>query len=124
MFGRDFILDFLNDAYTFSRPLSNKTSAYKREYEDKITVIQEAYGVSEDDITVEVVKEYGSSFLKVKGSTKNEVLNATFEFSNSFKIDPDTVKEIKYKAKDGLVYIDLVKKEPEKSTIAINKIEE
>ena len=120
----NFIVDFLNDAYTFSRPLSNKVSAYKREYEDKITIIQEAYGVSEDNVTVDIVKEYGSSYLKVKGSTKNEVLNATFEFSNSFKIDPDTIKEINYKCKDGLLYIDLLKKKPEKPSIAISKIAE
>lgn len=120
----NFIVDFLNDAYTFSRPLSNKASAYKRDYEDKITIIQEAYGVSEDNISVEVTKEYGSSFLKVKGSTKNDILNATFEFSNSFKIDPDTIKAINYKAKDGLLYIDLLKKEPEKPSIEINKVEE
>lgn len=120
----NFIVDFLNDAYTFSRPLSNKVSAYKRDYEDKITIIQEAYGVSEDNISVEVTKEYGSSFLKVKGSTKNDILNATFEFSNSFKIDPDTIKAINYKAKDGLLYIDLLKKEPEKPSIEINKVEE
>lgn len=120
----NFIVDFLNDSYTFSRPLSNKVCAYKRDYEDKITIIQEAYGVSEDNISVEVVKEYGAAFLKVKGSTKNDVLNATFEFSNSFRIDPDTIKEINYKSKDGLLYIDLVKKEPEKPSIKISKVEE
>lgn len=123
MFSRDFIMDFLNDAYTFSRPLSNKVSAYKRDYEDKITIIQEAYGVPEEDISLELVKERGTSFLKVKGSTKNEVLNATFEFSNSFVVDPNAIKEVNYKAKDGLLYIDLVKKEPEKTNIQIKKAE-
>lgn len=78
--------------------------------DNKDTIVINALGVSEKDITVEIkpsTYDDRTNYLYISGETDNEKTNTKYSFSNRFSLNKLKVKEIKYEAIDGLLYIDI-----------------
>lgn len=112
-------LDWLEPMWSFDRVTSNKKPYTIKKDKEKCLIVHEAMGISENDITVEVQKERGISYLVLKGSSKNEVTGDTYRFNSVFQIDENQIKTITKVARDGLLYVYIEYKEPEKPKVEI-----
>lgn len=78
--------------------------------EGKDTIIINALGVNEDDFEIEIKPnryDERTTYLCIKGETENAITETKYSIENRFTINKLKVKEIKYYAKDGLLYIDV-----------------
>lgn len=107
-------LDWYEPFWSFDRVTSNKKPYTIKKDKEKCVIVHEALGISEEDITVEVVKEKAISYLVLKGASKNKVTGDTYRFNSAFQIDENQIKAVKKMAKDGLLYVYIEYKEPEK----------
>ena len=92
--------------------------------EDKDTIVINALGVSEDDVKIQIKpSKYDdrTTYLYIEGETDNEITGTKYSISNRFTINKLKVQEIKYFAKDGLLYIDVLYKEEPSIEIPISK---
>lgn len=79
--------------------------------EGKDTIIINALGVSEDDIKITLKpSKYDdrTTYLYIEGETDNKITGTKYSIENRFTINKLKVKEIKYSAKDGLLYIEVM----------------
>ena len=79
--------------------------------ESKDTIVINALGVSEDDIKITLKpSKYDdrTTYLYIEGETDNKITGTKYSIENRFTINKLKVKEIKYSAKDGLLYIDVI----------------
>ena len=79
--------------------------------EGKDTIVINALGVSEDDIKITLKpSKYDdrTTYLYIEGETDNKITGTKYSIENRFTINKLKVKEIKYSAKDGLLYIDVI----------------
>lgn len=79
--------------------------------EGKDTIIVNALGISMDDIKITIKPsryDDRTTYLYIEGETDNVVTGTKYSISNRFTINKLKVKEIKYYAKDGLLYIEVM----------------
>ena len=79
--------------------------------EGKDTIVVNALGVSEDDIKITLKpSKYDdrTTYLYIEGEPDNKITGTKYSIENRFTINKLKVKEIKYSAKDGLLYIDVI----------------
>ncbi len=79
--------------------------------EGKDIIIINALGVSEDDIKITLKpSKYDdrTTYLYIEGETDNKITGTKYSIENRFTINKLKVKEIKYSAKDGLLYIEVM----------------
>lgn len=79
--------------------------------EGKDTIVINALGVSEDNIKITLKpSKYDdrTTYLYIEGETDNKITGTKYSIENRFTINKLKVKEIKYSAKDGLLYIDVI----------------
>lgn len=116
--------DFFNwdrPAYTFSRSVHDMSPYKIKTLEDRVVLVHNIVGVKEDDISVEIANKDGRDKLIIKGVTHNDVLNYDYKINSEFDIKADMFKSVTYSVEDGLLYINLYKKEPEKTKLLVTK---
>lgn len=79
--------------------------------EGKDTIIVNALGVAEEDIKITIKPnryDERTTYLYIEGETDNLITGTKYSISNRFTINKLKIKEIKYSAKDGLLYIEVI----------------
>ena len=117
-------LDWLEPYWSFDRVTSNKKPYTIKKDEDKCVIIHEALGIPEEEIKVELTKEGANTYLTLKGSTKNKVTGDTYRFNSAFVVDENQIKSVYKTAKDGILYVVIEYKEPDKPQIEVKDIED
>lgn len=112
-------LDFDSDFYNFQRSIKDMKPYEVVKTNDKSTVVFNVLGLSKENISVTVEKQRGTDYLVISGEQKNEITNKTYSVNGRFIIDVNEVKNIEWRVKDGLLYIDVYFKQPEKPLINI-----
>lgn len=94
----------------FRRPVKDMRPSQVIQTKEGYRIITNTLGIREDDITVDLSHDY---ILSIKGETE---LEHGFNNKVNLKFDLRTIgnaiKEIKYKSRDGLTYIDIILTEP------------
>ncbi len=121
MFDLDSFFDWDKPAYAFSRPVHDMKPYSIKTLEDRVVLVHNIVGIKEDDIKVEVVHKDNRDRLVIEGVTHNDVLNYDYKVSSTFDIKADMFKSVTYEVKDGLLYINLFKKEPVATTLTVTK---
>lgn len=117
-----FDLFFDKGSYSFNRDIKDMHPYQIKRDEAKTTIVHNIVGIREEDISVSLQEDSNVVYLEIKGETKNEVLGSTYNVSSRFSVDYDRVKNIEHYAKDGLLYINVYYKEPNRPKIDIKKI--
>jgi HSP20 family molecular chaperone IbpA len=116
--------DFLGwdkTAYAFNRSVKDTYPYNIKDCEDKIVIVHNVVGIKPDDISVVVENGDGRDKLIINGKTHNEVLDSDYTVHSSFRFNSDDFKSIDYHTEDGLLYIELNKRQAKKKQIAVNK---
>lgn len=117
----DFFFDFDRNFYRFDRNLKDMSPWQIIRNTDKATIVHNVCGVAEEDLKIEIISERGHDYLTISGETKNDVLDKTYSVHSRFEIDRDKIQGIEYKAKDGLLYVDVVYQEAKRPEVKIVK---
>ena len=88
--------------------------------EKQTVIIHNITGIAKEDINIKTYTKNKVDYLEIRGSTKNELIEDEFNIFSRFVIDGGSTDKIDVEVKNGLLYIYIVKKEPEKSKIKIN----
>lgn len=119
----DFLFNFLdwdNDFYRFSRSTKDMHPYDIVRNGDKCTIVFNVLGIPKESLTVDFDKSRGTDYLVITGENKNEVTEKMYSVDARFAIDTNEIKEIKWTVKDGLLYVNITYKTPEKPQIPIN----
>jgi HSP20 family molecular chaperone IbpA len=115
-----FIFDFDQRYYKFGRTIKDMYPYEVIRKDNSSIVIHNVVGISPKDIKVSVEKENKVDYLVITGATKNEITSENYSVSSRFQIDSDEISNIDWFLKDGLLYIEVFFKEPQKPDIKIN----
>ena len=116
-----FFINWSVPDYHFTRPIIDMRPYYIIHDEKKATIVLNALGVRNEDITIDIVHEGECDYLVVCGESKNEEVNRTFSTNCKFEINSDAVESINWDSKDGVITIIINYKVPEKKNIPINR---
>lgn len=122
MFDLDSFFDWDKPAYAFSRPVHDMKPYSLKTLEDRVVLVHNIVGVKAEDIHVDIVNEDGHDRLVIEGVTHNDVLNYDYKVSSKFMIKADEFKSVTYEVKDGLLYINLFKKEPQQTKLTVTRV--
>jgi len=122
LFDYDSFFDWDRPAYSFSRSVHDMHPYSIKTLEDRVVLVHNIVGVKEEDIKVDIERtEDGRDRLVIEGVTHNDVLNYDYKINSKFYIKADMFKDVTYYVKDGLLYIELFKKEPEVTKLTVRK---
>ena len=121
MFDYDSFFNWDKPAYTFSRSVHDMHPYSIKTLDDRVVLVHNIVGVKEDDIKVDIVNKDGRDQLVIEGVTHNDLLNYDYKVSSKFDIKADMFKNVTYEVHDGLLYINLFKKEPEVAKLTVTK---
>jgi HSP20 family molecular chaperone IbpA len=76
-------------------------------------------GIDPKDVKVNTYTENKIDYLEIKGSSKNTLIEEDFIISTRFMINLDEIEKIDVDSVNGLLYVRMYKKEPEKKKIQI-----
>ena len=113
-------LDYNPREYVFRRTVrDNHPYSIIKNDDNSSTLICNVLGIDEKDLKIEIQDD---KYLVIEGSTtvKDQVYMTSFRFT----IDTNRIENIKYYTKNGLLYIDLIKREIEKPRLMITRAEE
>ena len=108
LFDYDSFFNWDRPAYTFSRSVHDMSPYKIKTLEDRVVLVHNIVGVKEDRLVIE-------------GVTHNDILNYDYKVSSKFDIKADMFKSVTYEVHDGLLYINLFKKEPEVAKLTVTK---
>lgn len=89
----------------------------KVEMDKKTTLIIKAPGVKGDDVKLTVE----DNMLYVEGASEDKELQKKYNVSQMFTIKTNAIDNITYDVRDGLIIIDLNKKDNQKTRVKINR---
>jgi HSP20 family molecular chaperone IbpA len=89
--------------------------------DDRVVLVHNIVGVKEDDIKVDIINKDGRDQLVIEGVTHNDLLDYDYKINSKFDIKADMFKNVTYSVEDGLLYINLFKKEPEVTKLTVTK---
>lgn len=112
-------LDWDGDFYSFSRPTKDMYPYEIVRKDDKCTIVFNALGIPQENISIDFDKSRGTDYLVINGENKNKVTNKTYSIKARFIIDTNEIKDIEWSLKDGLLYVEITYKKPEKPQIEI-----
>lgn len=116
----DEVLGWDKRYYAFNRPILDQRPFYDlKTGDDKDILVFNCVGLGKDDIAVKVIKEGQTNYLTINGEKKDELLEKPYNLKARFSIDMDKISNIKYKVENGLLYITLYHKKPEKLDVKI-----
>lgn len=116
-----FGLDFDKEFYRFTRNLKDMYPYEIIRKDNQATIIHNVVGLSKDDIKISLEKEGKIDYLVISGEKKNEITNKIYKVDSRFTINVDEITEegIEWEVKDGLLYVYITFKKPEKPSIKI-----
>lgn len=116
-----FDLDFDKEFYRFTRNLKDMYPYEIVKKDNRATVIHNVVGLSKDDIKISLEKEGKIDYLVISGEKKNEITDKIYKVDSRFAINIDEIAEegIEWEVKDGLLYVYITFKKPEKPSIKI-----
>ena len=121
LFDYDSFFNWDKPAYTFSRSVKDMHPYSIKTLDDRVVLVHNIVGVKEEDIKVDIVNTDGRDQLVIEGVTHNDVLNYDYKINSRFDIKADMFKNVTYSVQDGLLYINLYKKEPEVTKLLVTK---
>ena len=121
LFDYDSFFILYKPAYTFSRSVHDMHPYSIKTLDDRVVLVHNIVGVKEDDIKVDITHTDGRDQLVITGVTHNDVLNYDYKINSRFDIKADMFKNVTYSVQDGLLYINLFKKEPEVTKLLVTK---
>ncbi len=116
-----FGLDFDKEFYRFTRNLKDMYPYEIVKKDNRATIIHNVVGLSKDDIKISLEREGKIDYLVISGEKKNEITNKIYKVDSRFTINVDEITEegIEWEVKDGLLYVYIAFKKPEKPSIKI-----
>ena len=121
LFDYDSFFNWDKPAYTFSRSVHDMHPYSIKTLDDRVVLVHNIVGVKEEDIKVDIINKDGRDQLIIEGTTHNDVLNYDYKINSRFDIKADMFKNVTYSVQDGLLYINLFKKEPEVTKLLVTK---
>lgn len=121
LFDYDSFFNWDKPAYTFSRSVHDMHPYSIKTLDDRVVLVHNIVGIKEGDIKVSIVNEDGRDQLVIEGVTHNDLLNYDYKINSRFDIKADMFKNVTYSVEDGLLYINLFKKEPEATKLIVTK---
>lgn len=121
LFDYDSFFNWDKPAYTFSRSVHDMHPYSIKTLDDRVVLVHNIVGVKEDDIKVDIINKDGRDQLVIEGVTHNELLDYDYKINSKFDIKADMFKNVTYSVEDGLLYINLFKKEPEVTKLTVTK---
>lgn len=118
-----FDFDFLEDLYSFNRPVKDMHPYRLIKKENNLTIILNTLGISPEDLKIEIKagEIENRQVLSVNGKTHDDILDQDCEVNMQFYIS-QSIEDIKWKNKNGFTYLELYSKEPAKPNVKISKI--
>lgn len=119
----DLFFNFLGwdkDFYNFSRSTKDLYPYEIVKQEDGCTIVFNALGISKENVKIDFDKSRGTDYLLISGENKNKVTNKNYSINARFIVDTNEIKDINWYVQDGLLYIEITYKRPEKPQIKIN----
>jgi HSP20 family molecular chaperone IbpA len=117
------LFDFDRDFYRFTRNLKDMYpyEIIRRDNDNEVIVVHNVVGLSKDDIKISVDRDNEYDYLVIAGERKNEVTDKIYKVDSRFIINLDDIDSngVEYKVEDGLLYIYIKFKTPEKPNINI-----
>lgn len=86
---------------------------------DERIIVHNVLGLGKDDIEITVESNKNGDYLIIHGEKENEITNETHNIEYDHDVDLDEIDEIEYKVENGLLYIFVKLKKPEKPEINI-----
>lgn len=111
-------LDWDSDFYSFFRNVKDMYPYQIIRKEGKTIIIFNALGVDKKDITVDLEKSRGTDYLVIRGKT-DDPIGGTYSVNGRFVVDSNEIKNIECECKNGLLFITINWKQPEKPKIDI-----
>lgn len=122
---KDFLFNFLDwdrDFYAFNRPTKDMYPYEIVRKDNKCTIVFNIVGISKENISVSFDKARTIDYLVISGENKNEITGKNYSVNARFVIDSNEVKEIEWYVQDGLLYVNILYRIPEKPKIEIKCI--
>ena len=93
----------------------------RRDNDNEVIVVHNVVGLSKDDIKISVDRDNEYDYLVIAGERKNEVTDKIYKVDSRFIINLDDIDSngVEYKVEDGLLYIYIKFKTPEKPNINV-----
>ena len=121
LFDYDSFFNWDKPAYTFSRSVHDMSPYKIKTLDDRVVLVHNIVGVKEEDIKVDIINTDGRDQLVIEGVTHNDILDYDYKIKSKFDIKADMFKNVTYSVEDGLLYINLFKKEPEVAKLTVTK---
>lgn len=118
-----FISDFLGwdkDFYDFTRAVHDNSPYKIYREEDEVTIAHNILGIDEKDLSLRVENEDCFSYLVISGKSNDGY--SDYCVDSRFAFDAEKYEKIDYTIKNGILYITLLKKVPNKPEISINRV--
>jgi len=116
--------DWDKKGYRFNRDEKDMSPYSIIKTKDSMTIVHNILGIDKKDIKLTRKIENGDSFICIEGKTIDSITKKEYSINSRFKIDANIydLAEIKSIAQNGLLYIEIKNKKPEKveERIAIN----
>lgn len=114
------MFDFDRNFYRFTRNLKDMYPYEIIRNDNKATIVHNVVGLSKDHIKVSCEREGYYDYLVIAGDHKNEITQKVYSVDSRFVIDIDSIENVQWEVKDGLLYIDVIFKKPEKPNLQIS----
>lgn len=111
--------DFDKDFYRFTRNLKDMYPYEIIRKDNKATIVHNVVGLSKDNIKITSEREGSRDYLIISGEKKNEVTGKMYSVDSRFTINVDEIQNIEWRVEDGLLYVDVDFKAPEKPKLNI-----
>jgi len=112
--------DFDREFYRFSRNLKDMYPYEIIAEENKVVIVHNVVGLSKEDIKISGQREGDIDFLVISGEKKNEITDKIYKVDSRFQVNANKIQKVDWEVKDGLLYIEVFLKEPEKPKFEIN----
>ncbi len=115
------LFDFDRDFYRFTRNLKDMYPYEIIRKDNQAIVVHNVVGLNKEDIKISIDRDNEYDYLVIAGEKKNEVTDKIYKVDSRFIIDLDDIDNsgVEYKVEDGLLYIYIKFKTPEKPDINI-----
>lgn len=108
--------DWDKESYAFNRKEKDMKpySIYNRE--DSVIIVHNILGIRKEDLTINTKVENHKTYLVIAGETTDEITEKKYSINSRFMVDDSqlNLKNTQCTVKNGLLYIEIKKKEEKK----------
>lgn len=121
MFFDTFDLFFDSNFYRFNRAVKDQSPYRIKRYDDGLILVHNVLGINSKDITVDIENDKATSYIVIRGETKDEITNTTYDVNSRFAVNAEEIADIQYQLKNGLLYINIKYKQIHKPRINVSE---